>query len=63
MDRRYSLMAALGVRNLAGYNMKVDEGLKNKTPSPVCCFRCGAIAEPSNPFTPVTPVTPSEAGG
>src|SRR5699024_11301936 len=25
MERRYKLMAALGVRNLAGYNRKVDE--------------------------------------
>ncbi len=32
MDRRYRLMAALGVRNLAGYNAKVNEGISNKQP-------------------------------
>ena len=28
MDRRYKLMSALGVRNLAGYNQKVREAKK-----------------------------------
>ena len=28
MERRYKLMAALGVRNLAGYNRKVEEAIK-----------------------------------
>lgn len=32
MDRRYKLMAALGVRNLAGYNAKVKEAAKKGTP-------------------------------
>jgi len=32
MERRYRLMAAVGVRNLAGYNRKVEEGIKQKTP-------------------------------
>ncbi|NND68421.1 MAG: cell division protein FtsK [Halioglobus sp.] len=32
MERRYKLMAALGVRNLAGYNRKVDEAEKAGTP-------------------------------
>lgn len=32
MDRRYRLMAALGVRNLAGYNTKVKEAIKNGAP-------------------------------
>lgn len=32
MERRYRLMAALGVRNLAGYNAKIYEAEKNKTP-------------------------------
>lgn len=32
MDRRYQLMAALGVRNLAGYNQKVEEALKANKP-------------------------------
>ena len=32
MERRYKLMAALGVRNLAGFNRKVDEAIKQGTP-------------------------------
>lgn len=32
MERRYRLMAALGVRNLAGFNRKVREGIKNGEP-------------------------------
>jgi S-DNA-T family DNA segregation ATPase FtsK/SpoIIIE len=32
MERRYKLMAALGVRNLAGYNRKVSEAGKAGTP-------------------------------
>ena len=32
MDKRYRLMSALGVRNLAGYNQKVREAQKAGTP-------------------------------
>jgi DNA segregation ATPase FtsK/SpoIIIE, S-DNA-T family len=32
MDKRYALMASLGVRNLAGYNQKVKEAIKEGTP-------------------------------
>ncbi|HEX7965207.1 MAG TPA: DNA translocase FtsK 4TM domain-containing protein [Gammaproteobacteria bacterium] len=32
MERRYKLMAALGVRNLAGYNRKVKEAIEAKKP-------------------------------
>ena len=32
MDRRYKLMASLGVRNLAGYNSKVEEAEKAGEP-------------------------------
>ncbi len=32
MDRRYKLMSALGVRNLAGYNQKIHEGQEKKQP-------------------------------
>ncbi|WP_027330822.1 DNA translocase FtsK [Marinimicrobium agarilyticum] len=32
MERRYKLMAAMGVRNLAGYNRKVDEARKAGEP-------------------------------
>jgi S-DNA-T family DNA segregation ATPase FtsK/SpoIIIE len=32
MDRRYKLMSAVGVRNLAGYNQKVRDGIEKKQP-------------------------------
>jgi len=32
MERRYRLMAALGVRNLAGFNIKVEEAIKQGEP-------------------------------
>lgn len=32
MDRRYRLMASLGVRNLVGYNQKIKEAIKNGAP-------------------------------
>lgn len=32
MDRRYRLMATLGVRNLAGYNQKVQDAIQQGTP-------------------------------
>jgi len=32
MERRYKLMSALSVRNLAGYNQKVREGIEKKEP-------------------------------
>ncbi|MBI3222466.1 MAG: DNA translocase FtsK 4TM domain-containing protein [Nitrosomonadales bacterium] len=44
MDRRYRLMSALGVRNIAGYNQKVAEAIKAGKPL-------------TNPFT-LTPENP-----
>ena len=35
MDRRYRLMAALGVRNVTGYNLKVNEAIKQGKPIPM----------------------------
>ncbi|SFO25444.1 DNA translocase FtsK [Nitrosospira briensis] len=32
MERRYKLMSALGVRNLAGYNQKIRDAIKNEKP-------------------------------
>jgi S-DNA-T family DNA segregation ATPase FtsK/SpoIIIE len=32
MDRRYKLMSAVSVRNLAGYNAKIREGIEKKQP-------------------------------
>ncbi len=34
MERRYRLMAALGVRNLKGYNQRVEQGLTQGAPLP-----------------------------
>lgn len=34
MERRYRLMAAMGVRNLAGYNVKVQDAEKKNSPLP-----------------------------
>jgi S-DNA-T family DNA segregation ATPase FtsK/SpoIIIE len=34
MDRRYKLMSALGVRNLAGYNLKLMEAVQEGSPVP-----------------------------
>ena len=34
MERRYRLMAALGVRNISGYNRKVEDAIKAKQPIP-----------------------------
>ncbi len=44
MDKRYKLMAALGVRNIAGYNQKVRDAIKAGSPL-------------TNPFT-ITPENP-----
>lgn len=32
MDKRYALMASVGVRNLAGYNQKIKEAIKEEQP-------------------------------
>jgi S-DNA-T family DNA segregation ATPase FtsK/SpoIIIE len=45
MERRYKLMSSLGVRNLAGYNQKVREAIKNEE----------LLTNPLSP-TPDTPV-------
>jgi len=34
MERRYKLMAHLGVRNLAGYNKKIEDAIRKKLPFP-----------------------------
>ena len=44
MERRYRLLSSLGVRNLAGYNSKITDGVKNGKPH-------------SNPFS-LTPDAP-----
>ena len=39
MDRRYRLMAALGVRNIGGYNKKVKEAISDNNPIPDPLFK------------------------
>ncbi len=45
MDRRYKLMASLGVRNLAGYNVKVTEAVKQGNPLPAPAWMVGENGE------------------
>ena len=47
MERRYKLMAALGVRNIAGYNRKVKEGIKNGEPLRDPFFQPLTLGEPA----------------
>ena len=42
MERRYRLMAALGVRNLAGFNRQVRERAGRASPLPIRCGRTSA---------------------
>jgi S-DNA-T family DNA segregation ATPase FtsK/SpoIIIE len=39
MERRYQLMAALGVRNIGGFNRKVEDAVKAKQPIPDPIFK------------------------
>jgi len=45
MERRYRLMAALGVRNIGGYNKKVKEAEANGEPIPDPLFQPDPLAE------------------
>jgi S-DNA-T family DNA segregation ATPase FtsK/SpoIIIE len=47
MDRRYRLMAHLGVRNLSGYNQKVEDATKSKQPIPDPLFKPAPGLEPT----------------
>ncbi len=47
MDRRYRLMAALGVRNLMGYNAKIKEGIAKDQPLLDPFFQPGYGDEPT----------------
>src|SRR3990167_6755821 len=38
MDRRYRVMAALGVRNITSYNQKVNDAIKQGQPIPMPCM-------------------------
>ncbi len=41
MERRYKLMSALGVRNLAGYNEKIAEAARNGPSDPGSVLETG----------------------
>lgn len=48
MDRRYKLMSALGVRNLAGYNVKVSDAAKQGAPIPAPAWLTADGSQPAN---------------
>jgi S-DNA-T family DNA segregation ATPase FtsK/SpoIIIE len=54
MERRYGLMAALGVRNIGGYNRKVAEAEDNGEPIPDPLWK----ANPDDPESAAAPLEP-----
>ena len=50
MDRRYQLMAALGVRNIGGYNRKVREAIDAGEPIRDPTFRPPELLDPDKPI-------------
>ena len=50
MDRRYRLMAALGVRNIGGYNRKVKDAIAAGTPIPDPTFVWPEIEDDEKPI-------------
>ncbi len=53
MERRYRLMAALGVRNIAGFNRKVQEAQQQGTPIPDPLFPLELAAEQGSTAPPL----------
>ena len=49
MDRRYKLMASLGVRNIGGYNRKVKEAIDAGKPLPDQTWNPPELEDPDNP--------------
>jgi S-DNA-T family DNA segregation ATPase FtsK/SpoIIIE len=49
MDRRYRLMASLGVRNIGGYNRKVLEAISAGRPIPDPTFQPPELEDPERP--------------
>ena len=49
MERRYRLMASLGVRNLAGYNRKVKEAIDKGEPIPDPLYKPEEAFDPDEP--------------
>ena len=50
MDRRYALMAGLGVRNIGGYNRKVKEAIANGSPIPDPTWTPPELFDPDKPI-------------
>jgi len=50
MDRRYRLMAALGVRNIGGYNRKVNDAIAEGNPIPDPTFRPPELFDEDKPI-------------
>ena len=49
MDRRYKLMASLGVRNIGGYNRKVRDAIEAGKPIPDPTWSPPELEDPDNP--------------
>ena len=49
MDRRYKLMAALGVRNIGGFNKKVKDGIADGSPIPDPLFKLPELLDDDEP--------------
>ncbi len=56
MERRYRLMAALAVRNIAGYNRKVEEAIDRKEPIPDPLYEADPGADPAEPPPTLQPL-------
>ncbi len=50
MDRRYRLMAALGVRNIGGYNRKVKDAIDSGRPMPDPTWTPPSLEDPDKPI-------------
>ena len=49
MDRRYRLMAALGVRNIGGYNKKVKDAISDNNPIPDPLYKPPELSDNEKP--------------
>ncbi|RCL41989.1 MAG: DNA translocase FtsK [Gammaproteobacteria bacterium] len=49
MDRRYRLMAALGVRNIGGYNKKVKDAISDNNPIPDPLYKPPELSDNEEP--------------
>ena len=59
MERRYALMAALGVRHISSYNRRVNEAIDNGAPIPDPTFEAGEDAEDAEATVPTLQALPN----